>query len=446
MIDTAPSPRRRVYFEAFGCQMNVLDGELVLADLCRSGFELTDDPDGADLVVFNTCSVRAHAEERVLSRIGQLAPRKERDPGFRIAVMGCMAQRMAGDLVRRAPHVDVVCGSQQFARMPELLDRAESTGRPVVAVAQDGLSDTTRNVSVRPESFRAYVAVMRGCHHRCTYCIVPHVRGGRETSRPVSEVVEEVRALAADGVLEVTLLGQNINSYGRGLPDRPRLPELLRAVHEVEEIRRIRFLTSNPMDIEEELLDAMAGLPKVMEYLHFPAQSGSDTILRRMARGYTAARYLEIARRARRIVPGIELASDFIVGFPGEREADFRATVDLMEEVRFQQSFVFKYSPRPGTRAADHPDDVPDEVKRERNRILLQVQQRHSLAINQSRIGRALPVLVTGPSPRRGDRLAGRTRTNQTAVFPGSPDLAGRIVPVAIRRVSTLTLIGEVAQ
>jgi tRNA-2-methylthio-N6-dimethylallyladenosine synthase len=285
---------------------------------------------------------------------------------------------------------------------------------------------------------------MRGCHHRCAYCIVPRVRGGREESRPVREVVEEVRSLAADGVREVTLLGQNINSYGRGLPDRPGLPALLRAVHEVEGILRIRFLTSNPMDIEESLLDAMAELQKVMEYLHFPAQSGSDAVLRRMARGYTAKRYLEIARQARRTVPGIELASDFIVGFPGESEADFRATVDLMEEVRFQQAFVFKYSPRPGTRAAVFPDSVPDDVKRERNRILLEVQQRHSLAINQTRIGRTLPVLVAGPSERRADRLTGRTRANQIVVFAGSPDLAGRIVPVEIRRVSSLTLLGEV--
>lgn len=445
MSDTVPLPRRRVHVEAFGCQMNVLDGELALAGLRRMGYEKAEDPEAADLVVFNTCSVRAHAEERVLSRIGRLRLRKSRDPGFRIAVMGCMAQRMAGDLLRTAPHVDVVCGTRQFDRLGEFLERAETTGRPVVAVETEGDPGGERDTEVRPERFGAYISVMRGCHHRCSYCIVPHVRGGRETSRPVGEVVAEARALAADGVVEVTLLGQNINSYGQGPDRRSGLPALLRAVHEVEEIRRIRFLTSNPMDIGIELLEAMAELPKVMEYLHFPAQSGSDRILRRMARGYTAERYLEIARIARRTVPGIELASDFIVGFPGETESDFRGTVDLMEEVRFQQSFIFKYSPRPGTKAAGLSDDVPEEVKRERNRILLEVQQRHSLAINQGRIGRSLEVLVTGPSARRADRLAGRTRTNQIAVFPGSPDLAGRFRPVTIRRVSPLTLIGEVA-
>ncbi len=423
--------------------MNVLDGELVLSELRRRGWEITGEPEEADLLVFNTCSVREHAEDRVQSRLGLLRGRKERDPGFRIAVMGCMAQRLGEDLLRRLPHIDVVCGSQQFPRLLDLLEQAEESGRPVVSCETEGSLAVDRDIRVRPRPYQAFVAVMRGCRHRCAYCIVPRTRGGRETSRPVGEIVAEVAALAADGVREVTLLGQNINSYGRSLPGRPTLPALLRAVHAVEGIDRIRFITSNPMDIEEELLETMADLPRVMEYLHFPAQSGSDRVLRRMARGYTAAKYLDLARLARRTVPGIELASDFIVGFPGETDEDFEATVRLMEEVRFQNCFVFKYSPRPGTRAAEWEDDVPEEVKRERNQRLLRIQERHSLATNQARIGRRFEVLVEGPSERNPSRLAGRTRTNQVVVFPGGPELAGSLGMVEIHRVSPLTLFGE---
>jgi tRNA-2-methylthio-N6-dimethylallyladenosine synthase len=443
--DIETTPRlRRVYLEAFGCQMNVLDGELVLSDLRRRGWEVTAQPDDADLVIFNTCSVREHAEERVHSRVGQLRTRKERDPGFRIAVMGCMAQRQGEDLIRRAPHVDVVCGSQQFSRMPELIDEVETTGRPVVALAQEGVAPVPRNVGVRPLRFQAFIAVMRGCHHRCAYCVVPRTRGGKEQSRPIADVVAEAGQLAEDGVREITLLGQNINSYGKSLPDRPGLPDLLRAVHEVAGIERIRFVTSNPMDLEADLLRAMGELPKVMEYLHFPAQSGSDAVLRRMFRGYTKDRYLELADLARELVPGIELASDFIVGFPGETEADFAETVELMERVRFQNCYVFKYSPRPGTKAEAWEDDVPEAVKKARNQRLLKVQERHSLAINQARIGRRYEVLVEGTSKRDASRLTGRTRTNQIAAFPGSPDLAGRLVTVEVHRATPLTLIGKV--
>ena len=440
---TDNSPRK-VYLEAFGCQMNVLDGELVLSDLTRRGYVLTGDPREADLVIFNTCSVREHAEERVHSRLGALKSRKERDPGFRLAVMGCMAQREGEDLVKRAPHVDVVCGSQEFPRMFDLLERTEETGRAVVALRQEGVSEPPRGVEVRPRRHQAFVAVMRGCHHRCSYCIVPRARGGREVSRPIGDVTAEVRLLVADGVREVTLLGQNINSYGRGLPGRPGLPAMIRAVHEVEGLERIRFVTSNPMDLERELLDAMAELPKVMEYLHFPAQSGSDRILRKMFRGYTRARYLELADLARELVPGIELASDFIVGFPGESEDEFAETADLMERVRFQNSYIFKYSARPGTRASEVEDDVPEETKKRRNRRLLKAQERHSSAINALRIGRRYTVLVEGPSPRDPSRFIGRTRTNQIVVFPETdPALGGRMVDVEIHRATPLTLIGD---
>lgn len=435
---------RRVFLMAFGCQMNVLDGELVLSRLAKDGWSLAADADDADLVIFNTCSVRQHAEDKVMSRIGQLKRRKERDPGFRIAVMGCMAQRRGEELIKQAPYVDVVCGSQEFPRLPGHLLEAERTGRPVVALERGTVGGQDRDVRVRARLYQAFVAVMRGCHHRCAYCIVPRVRGGREESRPLREVVSEVAALAEDGVREVTLLGQNINSYGRSLGDHAALPELLRAVHPVEGIERIRFVTSNPMDLGLELLSAMAELPKVMEYLHFPAQSGSNRILEKMARGYTRERYLELVKLARTVVPDVELASDFIVGYPGETAAEFRETLDLMERVRFQNCFIFKYSPRPGTRAAALVDDVPDLEKADRNWQLLAAQDRHSLTSNQARIGRTFEVLVEGPSPKDPLKLIGRTRTNQIVVFHGNRSLAGSIVIVRILRATALTLIGEV--
>ena len=356
-----------------------------------------------------------------------------------------MAQRQGEELIRRASHVDVVCGSQQFPSMFDLLDRVETTGRPVVMLEQDGVTTGDRDIGVRPRRYQAFVAVMRGCHHRCAYCVVPRTRGGREESRPVAEVVDEVEMLAEDGVREVTLLGQNINSYGRSVEGRPKLPDLLRAVHDVSGLSRLRFVTSNPMDLEPDLLRAMAELPKVVGYLHFPAQSGSDRVLERMFRGYTKERYLSLAKLARETVPGIELASDFIVGFPGETEKDFAETVDLMERVRFQQSFIFKYSPRPGTRAAGWDDDVPEALKKERNARLLKVQERHSFYINQRRIGRRFEVLVEGPSRTDSSRLTGRTRENQIVVFPGGHDLAGKLVEVEIHRATALTLIGEIA-
>jgi tRNA-2-methylthio-N6-dimethylallyladenosine synthase len=327
--------------------------------------------------------------------------------------------------------------------MPDLIDEVERTGRPVVALEQAGVTAPARNVGVRPQPYQAFVAVMRGCHHRCAYCVVPRTRGGKEESRPIADVVEEMKILAGDGVREVTLLGQNINSYGKSLPDRPRLPDLLRAAHEINGIDRIRFVTSNPMDLEEDLFRVIGELPKLMEYLHFPAQSGSNDVLKRMFRGYTRERYLEWVDVARTLVPDIELASDFIVGFPGETDADFAETVELMERVRFQNSYVFKYSPRPGTKAAGWEDDVPEDVKRERNQRLLKVQERHSLAINQVRLGRRYEVLVEGISKRNARMLTGRTRTNQIAVFPGPADLAGTFRTVEVHRVTPLTLIGR---
>lgn len=432
---------RKVFVEAFGCQMNVLDGELAVSQLGRSGWTRTERADEADLILFNTCSVRDQSEHRVWSRLGALRERKATDPGLLIGVMGCMAQREASEILRRMPHVDLVCGTRRFPGIDGLVERAEREGQ-VLAVETDGYTDVRRDVSIRPERHRAFVSVMRGCDHRCSYCIVPKTRGP-QVDRPAADILDEVRRLADDGVREVTLLGQNINTWGRTLEGAPTLGRLLRAVDEVPGIERIRFLTSNPMDLRDELLVAMGSLRSACGYLHFPAQSGSDAVLRRMRRGYTRQRYLELCRRARELCPGIELASDFIVGFPGETEAEYLETRSLVEEVGFKQVYVFKYSVRPGTAAAAADDDVPEDVKKARNNDLLDLQERISAERNARFVGAHVEVLVDGPSPRDVEVLEGRDGGNRTVLFRGPPELAGRIVDVVVRRTTAAALYGD---
>jgi len=434
---------RKVYVEAFGCQMNFLDGELAVSRLSDHGWTRTSDPEDADLILFNTCSIRHQSENRVWSRLGALRPRKERDPGLLIGIMGCMAQRDAESILRRMPHVDLVCGTRRFHEMHKLVERAETEGQ-VLAIETDGFVDVVRDVRIRPERHRAYVSVMRGCDHKCSYCIVPTTRGV-QTDRPFDDVMDEVRRLADDGVREVTFLGQNINTYGRYLPGHPTLGDAIRAADRVSGIDRIRFLTSNPMDIRDELLHAMAETPSAAGYLHFPAQHGHSDVLRRMFRGYSRERYLEVCRQAREVCPGIELASDLIVGFPGETDEEFAATRSLMEEVRFKQVYIFKYSPRPGTAAAaNYVDDVSDQEKRDRKNELLAVQDGISLERNQAFIGRSVRVLVDGPSPRNKERLSGRADGQHMVILEGPADLAGEFVDVRIERATAAALYGEV--
>jgi tRNA-2-methylthio-N6-dimethylallyladenosine synthase len=438
---TAPALNgRRVFVEAFGCQMNFLDGELAVSRLASTGWTRTEDPESADMVLFNTCSVRDQSENKVWSRLGALRERKSRDPALLIAVMGCMAQREAESILRRMPHVDIVCGTRRFPEMDRLVARAEREGQ-VLAVETDGYVDVVRDVRIRPQRHRAYVSVMRGCDHKCSYCIVPTTRGPQE-DRPLADVLDEVRRLADDGVREVTLLGQNINTYGRYLPEKPTLATLLRDVHEVPGIERIRFITSNPMDLREELLVAMSELPKACGYLHFPAQSGSNTVLRRMYRNYTREKYVALAAKARELCPGIELASDLIVGFPGETEEEYLATRSLVAEVRFKQIYVFKYSPRPGTSAANLADDVSEDEKLRRNNDLLDLHDVICEERNQLLVGTETEILVDGPSDR-GGHLVGRTDGNHAMIFDGDPALAGEFVKVRVTRATASALYGE---
>src|SRR5262249_20314371 len=378
----------------------------------RQGYELTERPGDADLILFNTCSVREHAEEKIYSSLGRLRNYKKHYPDKVIGVLGCMAQKDQELIRRRAPHVDIVCGTGQLARLPELVAEVRRSGRPQLAVSLDRTEsrheversfesyDPLRDPSMRPSRFQAYVRIMIGCDKFCTYCIVPSVRGP-EQSRPPEHIAAEVRQLAAEGCKEVTLLGQTVNSYkfDRGDGRRERLSDLLARIHDTPGIERIKFVTNFPRDMSDDLLDAVRELPKVCPYLHVPVQSGCNDVLRRMKRLYTVEYYREMLARCREKVPGVAVSSDFIVGFCGETEESFERTCELVRTAGFKNSFIFKYSPRPGTKADElYPDDVPEEVKKRRNNDLLAIQNAVSLADHLKWVGETVEVLVEGPS------------------------------------------------
>lgn len=439
----------KVFLHAFGCQMNKLDAEMALSALVRAGYEQCASPEEADVVLYVTCSVRGHAEERVYSNVGKLKHLKRRRPDLIIGILGCMAQKDQEEIFRRLPHVDLVAGTREFPRIVALIDevarrRSRVRNAHVLACDEGGVVAETRNVSHRANPFQDFVTIMRGCDNYCAYCIVPYVRGP-EVSRPMAEVLDEVKRLVDDGVREITLLGQNVNSYGKSF-DRPHaLVDLLEQVDKTPGLLRTRFVTSHPKDMTREILQAMHDLPTVCEHLHMPAQAGADRVLKAMNRKYTTARYRELMAMAREIVPGIAIASDFIVGFPGETEEEFEQTASLVREVRFQNVFVFKYSPRPGTAASKLPDDVPAAEKKRRNQALLDLQQQINAEENAKFIGKEVEVLAEGRSSRDKRRLTGRLRTNHIAVFTGPEDLAGKLVRVHVQAATPLTLAGEMA-
>ncbi|HZE99569.1 MAG TPA: tRNA (N6-isopentenyl adenosine(37)-C2)-methylthiotransferase MiaB [Planctomycetota bacterium] len=436
----------KVFIETYGCQMNTLDSDLILSRMQAGGYSPTQVREEADVILFNTCSVREHAEERALSNAGMVQKLKKTRPDLVVGLVGCMAQNRQDRLFQQLPHVQLIVGPRHMGAIPRLVEEIRSTGQRRIAVADfdDEFIDGADAVQSRAARAQAYIKAMEGCDLSCTFCIVPTTRG-TEISRPPERIVEEVRRLAAEGTVEVTLLGQTVNSYGKGLKPYCDLGTLLHRVSDVDGIRRIRFITSHPSFVRPSLIEAMRDLPKVCKYLHFPVQSGSNAILKAMRRGYTVERYLEICDTLRAEVPGIELASDFIVGFPGETAEDFDRSVALMERVRFQNSFVFKYSPRPGTDAAALADDVPDEEKKRRNQVLLEVQERQSLEHNRTLVGKQYEVLVEGPSKRDPRRQTGRTDTNQIVNFDAGRDLAGRFATVEITGASPTAFSGALA-
>ena len=401
----------RIYIETYGCQMNVSDSELMLGVLGRDGYVRTDDPTQADVMLVNTCAVRDHAEQRVLSRIGEL--KRYKRPGNVLGVVGCMAQRLGPRLLERVPQVDLVIGPDGYRGLPELIARAR-VGERATEVEFRNWEHYEDVPPVRDTAVSAFVTVQRGCDYRCTFCIVPMTRGP-ERSRRLADVVREVTGLAAHGTSEVTLLGQTVNSYHDGTHD---FADLLRAVGRVAGIRRVRFTSPYPTDFTDGVLAAMAETPTVCEHVHLPVQSGSSRVLKRMLRRYDRGRYLEIVAALRRAVPGIALTTDIIVGFPGETEADFGETLSLVEAVGFDDAYTFKYSPREGTPATRLTDRIADDVAGERLERLIAAVRRVARRKNAGLMGTTHEVLVEG-NAKRGELLQGRTRTNKVALFPG---------------------------
>ena len=457
---------KRLYIDTVGCQMNVLDSEMVVASLRRQGYSLTRDLEAADTILFNTCSVRENAEEKVYGSLTRLKRLKERFPEKVIGVMGCMAQKDQKIVFERAPYVDIVVGPGQLHRIPELISKVESGDGQQLAVSLSRKGGTVdeikrshesfdplRDPTMRPNAFQAYLRIQIGCDKFCTYCVVPMTRGP-EQGRPPQQIVEEARLLADQGCKEITLLGQTVNSYRfKQDSQTTNMSELLRQLHEINGIERIKFVTNYPKDMTRDLLETVRDLPKCSPYLHVPAQSGSDEVLKRMKRGYTISDYMEMFYRIREVLPHAAISSDFIVGFCGETEEDFEKTVALVKECRFKNSFIFQYSVRPGTKASELlPDDVPAEVKNWRNNELLRIQNEISAEDNLKFLGSRVEVLVEGPSKvsiKRGEtgplrQMTGRTPCDRIVVWDGNERQAGHLLSVLIHDVSATTLFGSV--
>jgi tRNA-2-methylthio-N6-dimethylallyladenosine synthase len=434
----------KLHVITYGCQMNEYDSERVAGLLKTHRYELTDRPDDADLILLNTCAIREKAEDKVFSQLGALKHLKQTRPDLIIGVMGCMAQLQRGKIQERAPYVDLVFGSPAIARVGELVARARGGERPLLETGEGALVKLIERPDTGPR-LKAFVTVMEGCEKRCTFCVVPTTRG-RERSHPPQVIVAEIEGLAGAGCREVTLLGQTVNAYGRDLTPPTDLAELLERVDGIDGVERIRFTTSNPYNLTRRLMRAIRDVPKVVEYLHLPLQSGSDRVLERMHRGYTRARYLELIAELREMVPDIALSTDLIVGFPGETDSDFTETVDMVERVGYDNVFAFRYSRRPGTPAAEMPEQVPDDVKARRNTAILEVAGRVAAARSERLVGRVMPILVDGTSRKSPRDVTGRTRCNRVVNFSADGrDLLGCVVPVRITQALPHSLRGELA-
>jgi tRNA-2-methylthio-N6-dimethylallyladenosine synthase len=436
---------RKLYIQTYGCQMNEYDSARI-ADVLRAsqGVELAERAEDADILLLNTCSIREKAQEKVFSQLGRWRPWKAARPGLVIGVGGCVASQEGAAIRERAPYVDLVFGPQTLHRLPEMLRELERRGRPQIDVSFPEIEKFDCLPQPRAEGPKAFVSVMEGCSKYCTYCVVPYTRG-EEISRPFDDVIAEVAGLAEQGVREVNLLGQNVNAYRGPMHDGEiaDLALLIRYVAAVDGIDRVRFTTSHPLEFSDALIQVYAEVPELVSFLHLPVQSGSDRILSLMSRGHTALEYKDKIRRLRRVRPDIAISSDFIVGFPGETETDFETTMRLIEEVGFDQSFSFIYSPRPGTPAADFADDVDHATKQQRLARLQQRINHQAQAISRRMVGEVHRVLVEGPSRKDPAQLSGRTENNRVVNFSAPDALIGELVEVLITEALPNSLRGQ---
>lgn len=447
-----------VYIKTYGCQMNERDSEQVSKMLAERGYAMVSDETEADVILLNTCSVRDMAEQKAIGKMGMLRKLRQNRPHLVFGYLGCMAQARGESLLKTSPHVDLVVGTQKFHRVADYVDELlqsrmhaliDDERRPIVDTEEEpGSQSTIREQDLAPRQVTAFVSIMQGCNMHCAFCIVPQTRGS-ERGRPIAEIVAEVRSLAERGVREVTLLGQIVNLYGRHefpkVDGKSPFVQLLEAVCAVDGIERVRFTSPHPIGYRDDLIDAFTRLPKLVEHIHLPLQSGSDRILKVMRRGYTAEKFISLAERIRAARPGMAITTDIIVGFPGETEADYEMTRSLCETVSFDNAFVFRYSPRQNTPAATMEQQVPEEVKEARNRDLLEVVNRHCAEKLQSLVGTNVEILCEGPSRHNPDRLTGRTRTNKIVIFEGAPRHVGGVFPVHVTRASGFTLYGDPA-
>ncbi len=436
--------KQKYFILTYGCQMNVHDSEILSGFLEDMGYEEADNLEKTDMVILNTCAVREKAEEKVLGKIGSLKELKKENPHLIIGVCGCMVQqeKTARKIKSRYPHVDLFFGTHNLYKFPELLKEAEQSRKTVLDIwsGRDGVvEDLPKH---RKDGIKAWVTITYGCNNFCAYCIVPYVRG-RERSREMSNIEAEVEGLAVEGYKEVTLLGQNVNSYGKDLFPKVTFAQLLERLDRIEGLERIRYMTSHPRDFTRELVEVILHSKKICEHFHLPIQAGSSKILEKMNRGYTREHYLELVNYIRKLIPRSSITTDFIVGFPGETEEDFNDTLDIVERVRFDSAFTFIYSPRKGTTAADMPGQIPQEVRKERLRRLMEVQNRISREINDELKGETVEVLVEGISKQEPLMLTGRTRTNKIVNFKGKKELLGELVRVRITESRTWSFLGE---
>lgn len=438
---------KKYMIQTYGCQMNEHDSEKISWILDGMGYDLTNNREECDLIIFNTCAVRKSAEERVFGQLGELKSLKRKNPNLILSVCGCMMQRddIREVVLTKYKQVDVIFGTNNIHKLPQLINRHLESGKTIVDINEENREIEENIDANRKYSYKAFVNIMYGCNNFCTYCIVPYTRG-RERSREPENILEEITLLAKNGCKEVTLLGQNVNSYGKSLDKQYTFSDLLKEVNKIEGIERIRFMTSHPKDISDELIECFSTLDKLCDQLHLPVQSGSNRLLKTMNRKYTREDYINKIEKIRKINPDIAISTDIIVGFPGETDEDFQDTLDLVKQVKYDSAFTFLYSIREGTKAATMEDQVPDKVKHERFQLLLDTLYPIGLEKNKKLLGENVQVLVEEVSKNDDNVLNGRTTSGKLVHFPGSKDLIGKIVNVKIDTVKTFTMEGTVLQ